>query len=90
MTKTVKMNVNPIGLLSKNEMRKEVCSLQSQINLMKKLVTTKGFFEFYFSKLSAFSSKENCFDDVNIIYKSLFGQKRFDDYATFYSATLLN
>ena len=71
--------------IKKIEMRKELNSLKSKVDLMEKLSTKSNFFKFYFENLKNFKSQEDCFNYVNEIYNSLFGQKRYENYQNFFS-----
>ena len=67
---------------------KELQDLKAQIRLMKQLVTRKGFYSFYFSKLPNYQTAQQCFENVNYLYHSLFGEKRFSTYDSFKSNIL--
>lgn len=62
-----------------------IAKLEKENEIMKKLSTRKGFYDFYFEKLKTSKTKIQAFNKVNNLYLSLFGEKRYGDFATFKS-----
>lgn len=61
----------------------ELISLKRETRLMKRLVTTKGFYRHYYKYLKNFTNQEQAFGYVNELYQTLFGVYRFENYLTF-------
>ena len=62
-----------------NELKK----VYEKIELMRKLATRKGFFEYYFSKINNADTNEKVFYLVNEEYRKLFGKPKFKSYDSF-------
>lgn len=61
----------------------EIEQLQKKLELMKKLSTTNGFYQYYFSKLKDFPFNYECFAHVNDLYYNLFGVERYTSFDSF-------
>lgn len=61
----------------------EIEQLQKKLELMKKLCTTDGFYQYYFSKLNDFKFNYECFAYVNDLYYKHFGVERYKSYESF-------
>lgn len=61
----------------------EIEQLQKKLELMQKLSTTNGFYQYYFSKLNDFKFNYECFAEVNNLYYSLFGVERYTSWDSF-------
>jgi len=61
----------------------EIEQLQKKLELMKKLSTTNGFYQYYFSKLKDFKFNYECFAHVNDLYYKTFGIERYKSYESF-------
>ncbi|WP_281225379.1 hypothetical protein [Flavobacterium aquiphilum] len=66
-----------------NAFRIRIEQLEKKIELMRKLSTTTGFYLHYFSELKNHKSNKQCFDGVNELYHSLFGEYRYSDFNSF-------
>ena len=60
---------------------------QEQMKIMRKLATSQGFYEYYFSQLPKHKTNTDCFDDVNDLYFTLFGEYKYSSYASFFQAS---
>jgi hypothetical protein len=60
-----------------------IAKLEKENELMKKLSTSKGFYEYYFEFLKVSKTKVQAFNNVNKLYLNFFGRKRYDDFSTF-------
>ena len=60
-----------------------IAKLEKENEIMKKLSTRKGFYEYYFDLLKTSKTKIEAFNKVNKLYLTLFGQKRYSDFSTF-------
>lgn len=60
-----------------------IAKLEKENEIMRKLSTNKGFYEFYFEKLKTSKTQIQAFNKVNNLYLNLFGQKRHNDFVTF-------
>jgi hypothetical protein len=65
------------------EQKKIIEKQQHKINLMRKLATSSGFFEYYFSILKKFKTQCSCFHEVNDMYFNFFGEYKYSDYNSF-------
>lgn len=65
------------------EQKKIIEKQKEQIVLMRKLATTEGFFQHYFSILKQFDSQPQCFNHVNDLYFDLFNEYRYSCYNSF-------
>ena len=66
-----------------NELNKSISINNRKIDLMKKLSTSKGFFQYYFSLLKSSATKEDAFSKVNELHLQYFGETRFNNYIEF-------
>ena len=65
----------------------EIKNLLQENEIMKKLSTRKGFFNYYFETSKNCISNEMAFDKVNELYFNLFGEKRYNNYMDFVVTT---
>lgn len=72
-----------MNLIEQQELQKKIMQLESQNELMKKLSTSKGFYEYYFELLKASKTKVQAFNKVNKLYSELFGLKRHSNFSVF-------
>lgn len=56
---------------------------EQQIKLMRKLATSSGFFEHYFSTLKHFKTQTECFHVVNDQFYEFFGEYKYSSYTSF-------
>ena len=61
----------------------EIEKLQEKLQLMIQLSTREGFYKFYFSKLNEYETNVKCFNEINEIYRSIFGEYRYSDFNSF-------
>lgn len=71
------MNQQEIAAHAEEQKYREKCEL------MRKLYTPQGFFQYYFSKLSEFNTDKECFEALNDLHEELFGVPRYSDYYCF-------
>lgn len=64
-----------------------IAKLEKENEIMKKLLTSIGFYEFYFEEIKNSASKELAFEKVNNLYLELFGGKRYDTFLQFHELT---
>jgi hypothetical protein len=57
--------------------------LRAQIELMRKLHTAAGFYQYWFDNLPFHDTHTACFNAVNAQYNELFGAPRYADYRSF-------
>jgi len=57
--------------------------LAAEFNLLKKLITIKGFHQEWFNSLSKFETREEAFDSLNETYYQLVGVQRYSSYKAF-------
>lgn len=65
------------------ESLKKIAQLEAEIQLMKRLTTSVGFYEYYFSQLKYHTTNVECFNKVNETYFNIFGEERYSDYRSF-------
>jgi hypothetical protein len=68
------LNVNYLNLIA---------TLKKEVELMKSLTTTNGFFKKYFDELPRSTTHEAAFKKVNEVYRQLFGCDRFFSFEEF-------
>lgn len=64
-------------------LRIHIEKLELQLEQMKLLATTTGFFNAYFEELKKSATNTEAFNTVNERYHKLFGLYRYSDYNTF-------
>jgi hypothetical protein len=69
--------------IEQNAMRIELSRLQKENELMRQLVSTEGFFDYFFKKIPEYSSRELCFEAINELYFELFGRYKYANYTVF-------
>lgn len=57
--------------------------LKKENELMKKIASTEGFYDFYFKQINCFKNRREAFKYVNDLYKKHFGCYRYADYDSF-------
>lgn len=57
--------------------------VEQETEMMKKLLTRKGFYEYYFELLKCSKTKYRAFSKANRLYYKLFGQKRYTNFSVF-------
>lgn len=57
--------------------------LKRENEIMEKLSTRKGFYEYYFDLLKCSKTKYQAFNKVNKLFYKLFGKKRYDNFLVF-------
>lgn len=65
------------------EALKKITELQAEIDLMRRLTTSVGFYEYYFSQLRFHKTNVDCFNAVNNKFLDIFGEERYSDYRSF-------
>lgn len=68
-----------------NDQSSIIKNQQEQIEIMKKLGTASGFYNYYFNQLPNFKSTSDCFNYVNKLYYQFFGEFRYSSFNTFQS-----
>lgn len=61
----------------------EILKLKKENELMRKLATTEGFYQYYFSQLPFFSSNLDCFNHINETYYNFFNEYKYSSYDSF-------
>lgn len=69
-----------------SSLEQEIKRLQFENAIMCKIATKKGFFEYYFELLPKFKTFHECFEYVNDLYKSLFGEYKYNSFHHFKTA----
>lgn len=73
--------------MSKNnyppEAQKKIEALLAENELMRKLATASGFYEYFFSQLPHHETLTDCFNMVNDKYFDFFGEYRYSSYNSF-------
>lgn len=64
-------------------LRIHIEKLEAQLEQMKALGTTSGFFKAYFKQLKTAATNTEAFNTVNEQYHELFGRYRYSNYDTF-------
>lgn len=54
-----------------------------QVELMRKIHTAQGFYQYYFDQIPNFDTYKEVFEHVNSLYEELFGSVRYSSYETF-------
>jgi hypothetical protein len=65
--------------LQKAEIEKQ----QKQIDEMRQLATTQGFYDYYFRSLKKYGNNTECFHAVNDLYFEYFKEYRYSSYDSF-------
>lgn len=63
----------------------EIEKLKTENEIMSKISTSIGFYEYFFKELKNYKTEIECFNEVNKLYFNLFGVYRFENYQTFKS-----
>lgn len=72
-------------MTTSEQLSKEIEQLREENKIMKEIATPTGFFGFYFRTLKneKFTTNTACFNYVNELYNSFFGEYKYSDYDTF-------
>lgn len=65
--------------------QEQIESLQQENKLMKKIATTQGFYQYFFSQLKNHRTANECFNNVNDIYFDFFGEYKYSSWFSFRS-----
>ena len=65
------------------EQMRTIQKQKQEMDLMRKLATSEGFFQYYFSILKNFKTQTECFHVVNDLYYDFFGEYRYSSYTSF-------
>lgn len=65
------------------EQKKVIEKQEQEMKLMRKLATSSGFFEYYFSILKKHKTQCDCFHVVNDLYFDFFGEYKYSCYNSF-------
>jgi len=63
--------------------REELERIHTENDLMRKLGSKLGFFQYYFDQLKNHRNQYECFNWVNEKYYDFFGEYRYDNYDSF-------
>lgn len=74
--------------MKNNKIQEQIQELQKQNELMRKLATPNGFYEYYFSQLPKHRTQESCFNAVNEMYFYFFGEYLYSSYTSFANSKL--
>lgn len=69
--------------IEKKKLVQKITNLESENEMMKKLLTRKGFYECYFELLKCSKTRTQAFNKVNKLYFQLFGEKRFSNFSNY-------
>ena len=61
----------------------DVNTLLMENKLLRKIGTRQGFFQYYFERLPFHNTQTECFNEVNDLYLTLFGEERYSDFDSF-------
>ncbi|MBF05016.1 MAG: hypothetical protein CMP76_17200 [Flavobacterium sp.] len=61
----------------------EIEKLRKEKLIMKKIGTSTGFYEYYFSELCNFTTNLECFNAVNELHFDFFGEYKYAGYESF-------
>ena len=64
-----------------------IAKLEKENEIIKKLSTRKGFYEYYFDLLKTSKTQIQAFNKVNKLYSTLFGVKRYSNFVDFKKLT---
>lgn len=72
-------------MTTSEQLQKEIEQLRLENQIIKEIATPSGFFNFYFRTLKNenFTTNTACFNYVNELYNSFFGEYKYSDYDTF-------
>lgn len=72
-------------MTTSDQLQKEIEQLRLENQIIKEIATPSGFFNFYFKQLKEerFESNTACFNHVNELYNSFFGEYKYSDYNSF-------
>lgn len=68
---------------NQKHLTQKIDRLIKENSLMKKLATSQGFYEYYFSQLNNYKSNVECFEAVNELCFEIFGEYRYSSYKSF-------
>lgn len=57
--------------------------LRKENEVMRKIASTDGFYDYYFKHIEKYSSRIDAFNHVNGLYEKYFGSKRYKNYYSF-------
>ncbi len=66
-----------------NALKLEVTKLREENELIKKLSSLSGFFEYYFQQCRSEKYRTEAFEKANETYRQLFGKERFPSHESF-------
>lgn len=61
----------------------EIQSILQENQLLRKLGTRQGFFQYYFERLPKHRTQIECFHECNDLHLELFGEERYSDFDSF-------
>ena len=72
-------------MTTSEQLQKEIEQLRFENQIIREIATAAGFFNFYFRQLKEekFDSNTACFNYVNELYYSFFGEYKYSDYNSF-------
>lgn len=68
----------------------EIDRLKKENQIIKKLATTAGFFQYYFENLKNYKTNIECFNIVNEIYYNHFKEYKYSSYSSFKNQIKIN
>lgn len=70
---------------NEQELQARLIKAQEDAKIMRQLATPKGFYNYWFSQLPNFKTRLDCFNHVNDLYLTYFGEEKYSTYDTFMS-----
>ena len=64
-------------------LKAELEQLKKEREIMQKIATASGFYQYYFSQLLNYNSNLECFNAINDMYFDFFGEYRYSGYESF-------
>lgn len=65
------------------EYKKKYIDLQAKYDILRKIATQKGFFDYYFLTLKNYKTGLDCFNAINELHLEVLGELRYSDWSSF-------
>lgn len=69
--------------MEREKLIQQIHELTRQNAIMRQLATPKGFYDYWFKNLPNYNTRIECFNAVNDLYFSYFGEYRYSTYNSF-------
>ena len=60
-----------------------VDKLKNENEIIKRIATSAGFYQYYFENLKHYKTEIDCFEKINDLYYEFFGEHKFSSYDSF-------